>query len=697
MNLDMRIDYEDYGVFGKLYSGKGVRDSLSLLPVGSITPQGWIYKHIAEDSQNGWVSKVEQMSLDSDWWPAGLHNYGNSHFYQPYIDRHGSHAAGEYQSHWLDNHCRMGWVAGIESSRNLAHQAVNAIIANIPESDYLGVAESGDEFNNVSSQISEYELWSYGEHIHALLLYYRYTQDPRALNVCVDAANAFCANIGPYNEDQNQPYGHWWGSPIYSFAKLYKHTGNSRYLRVAEYLLDEYLKKYNWNIVSLRSNKWITGHTAGVIIGIKGVLELYRVTSKPQYLQLLEVIDEKVESQHLLVNGSPSGHGEHLCGTGPYIHMELCDPFWWSWHWCEMLRLTEDIHYADMAEKAFFNALPGARSKDGGASAYFTCQNQLTTTKNILNTAMKYSVRQFWDCCNSNAPRMMPIMAENMILFSDSGEVSVAYYGPTTATFDIGGSEAVITQETNYPFEETVRIRVALSSDTNFALKLRIPSWCESASIKVNDSVVSGDYSAGSWACVERIWQDGDCLELMLPMQIKVVKKHVSTDVRFWLTDAEKEGNWADAVVVERGPLLYSLPVAAAVHTPLTTLGVHRGAFEEIAAASGDWNYALVLDQADPASSFTVVAQSKPADSNAWEGSPIALEVDAKRVLGWNCTSGDLIGQEDSPRLADRKWVAPDLPQVGFSASPTIERLRLVPYGFTTLRMTYLPWVDAQN
>jgi len=293
---------------------------------------------------------------------------------------------------------------------------------------------------------------------------------------------------------------------------------------------------------------------------------------------------------------------------------------------------------------------------------------------------------------------MLPIMLENMALLSQDDELSIAFYGPMTATADIGGGNlATLTQDTNYPFDENVQISVQVSTAVSFPLRFRIPGWCQSAQISVNGVPVGGGWQAGTWATIERQWQTGDNINIVFPMNIEVSFQDVNTDVRFWIPDAQKEGTWAEAVVIERGPLLYSLPVLPAVHNPLQTMGQYRGAFEEIASANGAWNYALEIDSNDPASSFQVKTLTVPPGTDAWQLSPIALEVDARIVPGWTCTEGDLIGQEDSPRLPDRKWVAPDLPEIGFAVSPTTDKIQLVPYGFTTLRMTYLPWIESQN
>jgi len=677
-----------------------VTDNYSLLPAGSVRPLGWIKQHIFEDATNGWASNVEEMSLDGDWWDCfqPTHNYGHTNFYMPYVERQCSHAAGEYQAHWVDLMSRLGYVAGIEFSSNIIDKAVNAILENLPADGYLGTTSTNNQFkNNLAEYSAELELWSYGEHINAFLQYYRLTGNERVFAECTNAANLFCDTFGPTSTNNRPMFGIWWGSPVPALSKLFELTGNKRYLTNAVYIMHEYLKKYGWDLENVKTNYWLTGHTAGIIIGMQGVLEIYKTTGDTNLLELLNLVEQKVELQHLLQNGSPSGHGENLYGKGPYHHMELCDPFWWVWHWSRMFKLTGDSHYADLAEKAALNAMPGARSKDGKAAAYFTCQNQLTACH--YDHHMKYAIRQTWDCCHSNGPRILPIFLENMILLSKTGELSIIHYGPMKANFSIAGAKVNLIQETSYPFDENISIIFTTDVAVTFPVKLRIPGWCKSPVFKVNDLQIPETSISGSWATIEREWSSGDKIDITFPMEINLTFSTVRGDPRYYIPDEEKMGTVAEAVVVNRGPLLFSLPVAAYRHTNLKTMGTHRGAFEEFASPNGNWNYALLLDEKNPDASFKVKNLTVPENSHAWENPRIALEVKAKKIPTWTCSGKELYSQRNLSdfKWKTRKWVAPDLPEKPFSVSETTETIQLVPYGNTLLRMTYLPFVSSDK
>jgi hypothetical protein len=143
------------------------------------------------------------------------------------------------------------------------------------------------------------------------------------------------------------------------------------------------------------------------------------------------------------------------------------------------------------------------------------------------------------------------------------------------------------------------------------------------------------------------------------------------------------------AVSVSRGPLLYTLPVQGD-----RSLYDNWGSFEELASAGAVWNYALVLDAKHPESSFQFVQQEVSADAHVWEHPPVALEVEGLRVPDWTFVD-DQERKLNMWNVADdrRNLNGPRLPERPFPVAKTTERLRLVPYGFTTLRMTYLPYL----
>ena len=370
---------------------------------------------------------------------------------------------------------------------------------------------------------------------------------------------------------------------------------------------------------------------------------------------------------------------------------ELCDTFWWTWCWTELLKATGEAKYADFAEKAALNALPGQRSKDGLVTAYFGTPNQLVALQRQRNF---YPARLYVECCQSNAPRIVPLMAESAVLATPDGGLALAFYGAGEARCTLpGGDKVILRQESEYPFEESVQVSLHIPDrKATFPLLIRIPGWSQGAAIARNGTKIERDCPAGSWVRLQRQWADGDRLTLTFPAHI---------EVHFWQRDGQR------AAVLRRGPLLYALPV----HGDRQALDIW-GTFEERAAKNSVWNYALILDTHAPASSVSLKRlATHDRGGHLWENSPVSLEARARRVPAWKFDvpppSAGLMGRRArQPEKFENVWPKPEggdtkapraaqLPKEPFAVADKVETVQLVPYGFTLLRITYLPVTAA--
>ena len=110
-----------------------------------------------------------------------------------------------------------------------------------------------------------------------------------------------------------------------------------------------------------------------------------------------------------------------------------------------------------------------------------------------------------------------------------------------------GGGELALTQETRYPWDGDVALRIDEAPAGPLSLFLRIPSWCPEAVIKVNGQRAEGKVRPGSYREIRREWRAGDRLELSLPMPVRLVECHPRV--------SSNRGR----VAVMRGPLVYCI------------------------------------------------------------------------------------------------------------------------------------------
>jgi DUF1680 family protein len=390
---------------------------------------------------------------------------------------------------------------------------------------------------------------------------------------------------------------------------------------------------------------------------------------------------------HLAFDGTPHGN-EGMVHTGPRENCEQCGAVEWLYTSHVLVRTAGDVKYADAAEVAMYNGYPAPRAADAMTLAYMHSPNQLVASQwsraqfddpDRLHSAQYYSTAQWPLCCNVNGPRGLPQFVESMVLRSENGKgLAVAYYGPCEARTTVEGAgegavEVALRMETEYPFEDEVRVTVSPRREAWFPIEFRIPGWCRSAKVTVNGEAAGG-VKPGEYLRIRRRWRPDDRVVLRFDVPIRL-ETFPGTGIR--------EAGYA----VRRGPLAYALDVPARWR-PLKKPwkkgpGKRPVSFELFPAKGAAWNFALCVDPKRPEKSFELTRLKAPAGSRPWEHAPIGLKVAARQVQNWL-----IEGDADHP-------MTPGLPFKPMKLAKTATTLTLVPFGFTRLRMSFLPLVPG--
>jgi DUF1680 family protein len=277
-----------------------------------------------------------------------------------------------------------------------------------------------------------------------------------------------------------------------------------------------------------------------------------------------------IHKKHYLTGGVGASHsGEAFGGDFELPNNAYCEScagcglsFWAE----QMHRLHTDAHYVDVQERALFNNVLGAVELSG---TNFYYQNPLVSSQ----------ARYPWHgcpCCVGNIPRTL--IAVKDLMYSLGGKRDALYvnhFVDSEGTIEgVAGTALRIRQETQYPWEGSVRVTVYPAAPASFTLALRIPDRTESElytaeperkgtfSVTVNGQAQPVTVRSG-YACLQRTWQAGDRVELSLLMEVQRVR----CDERV----AANRGR----VAVQRGPLVYNFesvdhpkPIKQAVLTP---------------------------------------------------------------------------------------------------------------------------------
>ncbi|MFH8919115.1 beta-L-arabinofuranosidase domain-containing protein, partial [Streptomyces sp. NPDC017851] len=337
-----------------------------------------------------------------------------------------------------------------------------------------------------------------------------------------------------------------------------------------------------------------------------------------------------------------------------------------------LTRITGDPLWADRCEELAFNSLPASLDPSGRAVHYITSANSVD-----LDNAPKRR-RQFqngfamqaylpgvdqYRCCPHNYGMGWPYFTEELWLATPDGGLAAAMYAACQVTAKVAdGTEVTFTEETDYPFTDTVVLTLSAPGPLRFPLVLRIPAWCAAPVVEVAGSRV--DAPAGpAFTRIERTWADGDRVVLRFPQR---------TTVRTW------EGNHG-SVSVDRGPLTYSLRIGEEYRR---IGGTDRFPEYEV-HATGPWNYGLVLDARDPAASFRPRTE-RAVGTNPFTlgGTPLSMTARARRIPEWTAD--------------DEHVVAPLQASPARSTEP-VEDVTLVPMGAARLRVSSFPTADPRG
>lgn len=415
---------------------------------------------------------------------------------------------------------------------------------------------------------------------------------------------------------------------------------------------------------------------------------LFSATGEEEFLRLANLVYRKVEAASLMPDGGMVS-SENLGPTAFNSLHESCDLTDWPWSIGYLLLAGGEAHWADLIEQTTFNALPGAVTKDFKQLQYFSSANQVlasnTACPRIAPTRMSYRAAHETECCSGNISRAMPNYVSRMWLKSNDG-LAAALYGPSEIRTTIAGKQIRIVEETDYPFRETLTFTVTADQPVAFALSLRIPEWCLEASIAINGAASSLSCLPGTFAKLERTFQNGDVVTLRLPMKVK------------WQTWFE-----GAAASVKRGPLVYSLPVPerrveSFEDTPAIRVVLKGNNILGFPAVeffpAGEWRYSLASQTLSGEQGIRVI--ESPLTENPFAASvpPVQIEVPLRPLPHWAeawqpLAKPDLTNLKDAPKNPASLPTVDELKQSG---SP--ELIKLVPYGCTHLRLTTFPLIS---
>lgn len=419
-------------------------------------------------------------------------------------------------------------------------QVVTELISTQAEDGYLG------PFAKEERLLGNWDLWGHYHVMLALMMWYERTGDHAALDCVIRAADLICK---VYLEGDRRPKDA--GSTemnlsvIHGFGRLYRHTGDERYLRMMQRVVEDweapetgdYYRQGLAGVPFYKTPKprWESLH------GIQGLVELYRITGDASYKTAFENLWHGIHDYDLHNSGAFSTNEQAVGSPFRTGAVETCCHVAWTYMSVDMLALTGDPAVADCLEQGFWNAILGYQHPSGRWSTYNTPSNGVReASAHTIVFQARFGTPEL-NCCSVNAPRGLGMLSEWAIMREGDDGLVVNFYGLMKADLPIAdGRQVRLRQETDYPRDGRVRITLGLDAPAAFRISLRIPAWSGNTSVKVNGEAVN-DVAPGAYLPLEREWRNGDSIEINLDMAL-----------RTWVGDEER----AETVSLYYGPLL---------------------------------------------------------------------------------------------------------------------------------------------
>jgi len=461
-----------------------------------------------------------------------------------------------------------------------------------------------------------HELYNAGHLYEAAVAHFQATGKQTLLDVALKNANLVDSVFGP---DKRHGFP---GHQVIEMGlvKLFRVTGNKKYLDLAKYFLDQRGHDVKLTIYppgsrfaiyndaeQIQAHKPIfeqaeaVGHAVRAAYMYSGMADIAAMTGSEDYIRAADRLwDNVITKKTSITGGIGARHERESFGVDYELpnltaYNETCASIGAAFWNLRMFLLHGDAKYIDVMERTIYNGLISGVSLDG--KAFFYANPLEADTGFEFNQGLKTRAPWFdTACCPGNIARFIPSFP-GYIYATEGDTLYVNLFVKSIAMADLDTCLVTVRQETGYPWEGKVKIIMEPEKEFEFPVSVRIPGWAlgrplpgtlyqydqeagtanedaknlGGATLKVNGDRVPMAVDKG-FVRLERIWKKGDIIELDLPMPVR----------RVVAAAAIKEDR--GRVAFERGPLVYCAE------------GVDNGGHALDLEVAGDSNFAAQFE-----------------------------------------------------------------------------------------------------
>lgn len=612
--------------------------------LGTIRPEGWLRRQLRLQA-NGLTGHLDE------FWP----DVGQSQWF-------GGKAEGwERAPYWLDGFIPLAWGLGDAQMQAKAKKYVDHIVASQrPDGWYAPYP--------VDASVKKYDLWSILLVNKALVQYHEATGDDAVLKAVVRNLKAF---LGTLDKTPLYDWGKFrWYEGLVSVHYVYEKTGEPWLLDLARKLREQgfdfmaYFNGEDIKVPTAPRGKWTwEKHGVNLAMAVKAYALSYLSSKNPGDRLFVSRMLAVLDQYHGQATGMFSAD-ECLAGLSPVQGTELCAVVEMMYSLEQVAAITGDPAYVDRLEKITFNALPASISPDMWSHQY---DQQVNQVQCVVNPDFQWGTNEGesnlfglepnFGCCTANLHQGWPKFAASLWMSAPEEGVAAVAYAPCSFAFKPHGVPVSVLTETDYPFRDTIRLTVKADKAVRFPMLLRVPGWAVGASLVVGKGPKTA-LKPGEYFRLEREWSGVETVALHFPMKPRVSRR------------------FNEAIVLERGPLLYSLAIGekwTRIHEDKPLRELPHGDYE--LRPTMPWNYGLILDEAHPESSVTFKETPVGEIPFALPGGGVTAQAKGRLLPAWQLAHGS----------------AADVPKGPLASTEPVAALTLQPYGCLRLRITEFP------
>lgn len=413
-----------------------------------------------------------------------------------------------------------------------------------------------------------HELYNAGHLYEAAVAHYLATGKRSLLDVALRNADLLTQTFGPGKRSI------WPGHQIteMGLVKLYRVTGEQKYLTLAKFLLDERGPKpgekvnprgldYNQAQKPVIEQTEPIGHAVRATYMYSGMADVAALTGDASYLKAIDTIWGNTVGNKLYLTGGigATGVGEAFGKRYELPNMtaynETCASVGMDYWNHRLFLLHGEAKYIDVMERTLYNGLISGVALDGKTFFY----------DNPLESNGQHE-RSPWfgvACCPGNITRFLASVPG--YVYAHRGDtIYVNLYAAGTADVEtLEKHKTRLVQDTRYPWDGAIRITVTPDTTRTFPINLRVPGWArneavpsdlyrfadqasEPVSVSVNNERVAASADQNGYVTIDREWKAGDVIALTLPMPVRRVAANPQVD-------ADR-----GRVALQRGPIVYA-------------------------------------------------------------------------------------------------------------------------------------------